>query len=149
MGETDEPTDSGGDDGLFTRGNLLLALVLFVGVAGTGVVRRELGVLGYNELGRIVFILGYGGTVLVVWLGWIRPLDITGPTGNVGSDEVDGPYGAADDGGAAGESESNADANAGADANTGTDADAGTDGGTAEGAGTAGAERDATGRTER
>lgn len=79
-------TDADGDGGLFTRDSLLLALVLFVGVAGTGVVRRQLGVLGYNQLGRYVFVLGYGGMVFVVWYGWIRPLDITGPTGNAGTD---------------------------------------------------------------
>lgn len=62
-----------------TRDRLLLAAVLVVGIAGTGIVRRQLGVLGYNGLGRLVFILGYGGTVFVVWYGWIRPLDITGP----------------------------------------------------------------------
>ncbi|WP_435127869.1 hypothetical protein [Halobaculum sp. D14] len=64
-----------------TRDRLLLALVLLVGIAGTGIVRRQLGVLGYNWLGRLVFIFGYGGTVFVVWYGWIRPLDLTGPDG--------------------------------------------------------------------
>ncbi len=62
-----------------TRDRLLLAAVLVVGIAGTGIVRRELGVLGYNGLGRLVFVLGYGTTVFLVWYGWIRPLDITGP----------------------------------------------------------------------
>ncbi|QLG63222.1 hypothetical protein [Halorarum salinum] len=75
---------SDSDDGWrarVTRDRLLLATVLLVGIAGTGIVRRLLGLIGYNELGRIVFILGYGGTVFVVWYGWIRPLDITGPSG--------------------------------------------------------------------
>ncbi|MFC6785049.1 hypothetical protein ACFQFH_19425 [Halobaculum halobium] len=62
-----------------TRDRLLLAVVLVVGIAGTGIVRRQLGLLGFNELGRVVFILGYGLTVFAVWYGWIRPLDITGP----------------------------------------------------------------------
>jgi len=57
----------------------LLALILLVGIAGSGVARWGLGVLGYNALGRIVFIMGYGGMVFVLWYGWIRPLDITGP----------------------------------------------------------------------
>lgn len=69
-----------------TRDRLLLAVVLVVGIAGTGILRRQLGVLGYNDLGRLVFILGYGGTVFVVWYGWIRPIDITGPTGETGRD---------------------------------------------------------------
>lgn len=67
---------------LLTADNVLLVVVLVVGIAGTGIVRRQLGVLGYNGLGRLVFVLGYGGTVFVIWYGWIRPLDITGPTGN-------------------------------------------------------------------
>lgn len=63
-----------------TSDRLLLATVLVVGIAGTGVVRRQLGLLGFNDLGRVVFILGYGLTVFAVWYGWIRPLDITGPS---------------------------------------------------------------------
>lgn len=61
------------------RDTLLLGAVLLVGIAGTGIVRRQLGLLGFNELGRVVFMLGYGGTITLVWYGWIRPLDITGP----------------------------------------------------------------------
>jgi hypothetical protein len=57
----------------------LLALILFVGIAGSGVARWGLGQLGLNDLGRLVFIMGYGGMVFVLWYGWIRPLDITGP----------------------------------------------------------------------
>jgi hypothetical protein len=72
--------ESDGDDGLFGRDALLLATVLLVGVAGTGVVRRLLGEAGLNDLGAVVWVLGYGGTVLVVWYGWIRPLDIGGPS---------------------------------------------------------------------
>ncbi|WP_225935337.1 hypothetical protein [Halobaculum magnesiiphilum] len=72
-----------GDDTRFrdriTRDRLLLAAVLVVGIAGTGIVRRQLGLLGFNDLGRLVFIFGYGLTVFAVWYGWIRPLDITGP----------------------------------------------------------------------
>lgn len=65
-----------------TGDRLLLAAVLLVGIAGTGVVRRQLGVWGLNQLGRIVFVLGYGGMVFVIWYGWIRPLDISGPSGD-------------------------------------------------------------------
>jgi hypothetical protein len=63
------------------RGVLLLALVLLVGVAGPGLARRFLGEAGYGNLGRLVFVLGYGTMVVVVWYVWIRPLDITGPSG--------------------------------------------------------------------
>ena len=63
----------------FTRDRLLLVVLLVVGVAGSGIVRRFLGEMGYNGLGRLVFILGYGGMIFALWYGWIRPLDITGP----------------------------------------------------------------------
>lgn len=120
-------TDTGG--GPVTRDRLLLALVLLVGIAGTGVLRRQLGLLGYNELGRIVFVLGYGGMVFVIWYGWIRPLDITGPTGNADVSPYDGDA---------------SDANG---AETGDEAD-GADDRPAD-ARAAGAERDRNGRTER
>lgn len=58
---------------------LLIALVLFTGIAGTGVVRRLLGEMGYNGIGRIVFVLGYGSMVFVLWFVWLRPLELTGP----------------------------------------------------------------------
>lgn len=59
-----------------------LAAILLIGIAGTGLVRRYLGEIGLNGIGRIVYILGYGGTIAAIWYGWIRPLDITGPQGN-------------------------------------------------------------------
>jgi hypothetical protein len=58
---------------------VLLAVILFVGIAGSGVARWGLGQLGLTQLGELVFIMGYGGMVFVLWYGWIRPLDITGP----------------------------------------------------------------------
>jgi hypothetical protein len=69
------------DDGerLFGRETLLLAMILFFGIIATGVIRRFLGLAGYNNLGRLVFLMGYAGMVLVVWYGWIRPLEIVGP----------------------------------------------------------------------
>jgi len=58
---------------------VLLAVILFVGIAGSGVARWGLGQLGLTTLGELVFIMGYGGMVVVLWYGWIRPLEITGP----------------------------------------------------------------------
>ncbi len=63
----------------FASDGLLLAAVLLVGVAGSGVARWSLGQLGLETLGELVYIAGYGGMVVVVWYVWIRPLDITGP----------------------------------------------------------------------
>ena len=140
VSETDE---SDGNGGLITRDNLLLAAVLFVGVAGTGVLRRELGLLGLDALGRVVFVLGYGGMVFVVWYGWIRPLDITGPTGNVG------PDGPSFDGDAGGTERDDP----GTETGLGTDAAGGADGGDddrgSDRPATPDADREREGRTER
>ncbi|WP_224334542.1 hypothetical protein [Haloprofundus halobius] len=68
------------DGGHLTRDNLLLILILFTGIVGSGIARRLLGELGYNGVGRVVFVLGYGGMIFALWYGWIRPLDITGPS---------------------------------------------------------------------
>jgi len=65
--------------GLFTRDRALLVVVLLVGIVGSGVVRWALGRAGYDALGSVLWVLGYGGMVLVLWYGWIRPLDIRGP----------------------------------------------------------------------
>lgn len=56
------------------------ALVALVGVAGTGLSVWLLNQVGLDSLGSLVWLVGYGTTVLVLWYGWIRPLDITGPT---------------------------------------------------------------------
>jgi hypothetical protein len=66
---------------LLSGDKLLLAVILLVGVAGSGIARRTLGELGYDTLGTVIYVLGYGGMVFIVWWGWIRPLDITGPSG--------------------------------------------------------------------
>jgi hypothetical protein len=78
-------TDARGEDDeerrLFelTRDKLLVAALLLVGIAGSGLARRTLGELGYDDLGALVYILGYGGMVVALWYGWIRPMDLTGP----------------------------------------------------------------------
>lgn len=35
--------------------------------------------LGQPILGRVVWVLGYIGMVLVIWQYWLRPLDFKGP----------------------------------------------------------------------
>jgi cation transporter-like permease len=69
----------GGERRLRSRSAILLAGVFLVGVAGSGVARRLLGQAGLETIGTLVFVAGYAGMVFVVWYGWIRPLDITGP----------------------------------------------------------------------
>jgi hypothetical protein len=80
MSEDGDESKDNDEEWLFSRSALLLATVLIVGIAGTGVLRRLLGEAGLNDLGVVVWTLGYGGTVVVVWFGWIRPLDIGGPS---------------------------------------------------------------------
>jgi len=60
----------------------LLALVLATGVAVPGVLNYWLSASGFDTLGSVVWTLGYGTVVVVVWYGWIRPLDLTGPGGD-------------------------------------------------------------------
>jgi len=77
----DAGSEHDGEERLFelTRDKLLLGAILLIGIAGSGIVRRLLGELGYNDLGALVFMLGYGGMIFALWYGWIRPMDITGP----------------------------------------------------------------------
>jgi hypothetical protein len=65
---------------LRTRKTLLLAAVLVGGVVLPGLARWWLGTQGLDTLGTVVFAVGYATAALVVWYGWIRPLDLTGPT---------------------------------------------------------------------
>ena len=58
------------------------ALVVLVGVAGTGIAVRLVNAAGYSLLGSAVWVVGYGTTVFVLWYGWVRPLDLTGQTGS-------------------------------------------------------------------
>lgn len=66
---------------LLSRRVLSLVAVVAVGVVGSGLARYTLGTLGYEALGSAVYVVGYATMVAVVWYGWIRPLDITGPAG--------------------------------------------------------------------
>lgn len=71
------------DDGVpeFLPSNaLLLIAVVSGGILVSGFARNALGAAGLGNLGRVVYVLGYGGVVVTVWYGWIRPLDISGPT---------------------------------------------------------------------
>jgi hypothetical protein len=82
MGDTGDGAD-GTDDaaGFFTRDKLLLLVVVVSGVVLPGVARWALGRAGYGGVGTVVFVLGYAGMVFLVWYGWIRPLELTGPAG--------------------------------------------------------------------
>ncbi|WP_251342710.1 hypothetical protein [Haloplanus halophilus] len=68
-------------DAFLSRDVLLVIALLVVGIGGSGIARALLHEQGYDTLGSVVFVLGYGSMVVVLWWGWIRPLDITGPSG--------------------------------------------------------------------
>ena len=58
---------------------LRFALVLFISVVVPGVADYFLSAAGYDTLGMIVWIGGYGIGMLLIWLVWVRPLDLHGP----------------------------------------------------------------------
>ena len=60
---------------------VVLGAVLAAGIVLPGVMDFVLNQAGYPTLGAIVWAMGYASMVLVVWAGWIRPLDLSGPGG--------------------------------------------------------------------
>ncbi|MFC7046896.1 hypothetical protein ACFQH6_17140 [Halobacteriaceae archaeon GCM10025711] len=57
----------------------LLAAVVAAGVIVPGVLNYWLAQAGHATAGDVVWVLGYGLMVVLVWYGWLRPLDL-GPT---------------------------------------------------------------------
>lgn len=55
--------------------------VLALGVALSGVANALLTDAGYDGLGTLVWVLGYVGTLMVLWMGWVRHVEFTGPDG--------------------------------------------------------------------
>jgi len=68
-------------DAFLSRDTMLIILLLVLGIGGSGLARGLLAEQGYDVLGSAVFVVGYGTMVFLLWWGWIRPLDITGPSG--------------------------------------------------------------------
>mgnify|MGYP006303195775 CR=1 FL=1 len=52
------------------------ALVIAVGIVGTGLVVATLSRADLGTLGSVAWVVGYGTTILVLWWGWLRPLDL-------------------------------------------------------------------------
>ena len=72
-------TENGRAESWFTRSKLTFAAVLLIGILVPGMARWLLGKAGYPTVGAIVFVIGYATMVFVLWYGWVRPMDITGP----------------------------------------------------------------------
>lgn len=58
-----------------------VALLAALGIAISGGLDFLLVTSGYVGLGRLVWLVGFGTTVLVVWYLWLRPMELTGPDG--------------------------------------------------------------------
>lgn len=58
-----------------------LGLVVAAGIVLPGVANYLLNQAGAPTAGAFVWAAGYASMVFVVWYGWIRPLDLTGPGG--------------------------------------------------------------------
>jgi len=67
-------------DTFLSQDTLLVIAILVVGIGGSGIARGLLVERGFDALGSVVFVLGYGTMVVLLWWGWVRPLDITGPS---------------------------------------------------------------------
>lgn len=60
---------------------VVVGLVIAAGVILPGVANYVLHQAGAPTVGAAVWAVGYASMVLVVWYGWIRPLDLSGPGG--------------------------------------------------------------------
>lgn len=56
-------------------------MIAAVGIAVSGVADYLLTTSGHVGLGRLVWTVGFGVTVLAVWYVWLRPMDLSGPEG--------------------------------------------------------------------
>ena len=59
----------------------LFVLVVIVGLIGPGFAVNILDRANLRLLSDIVWVVGYGSTIFVLWFLWIRPLDLVGPSG--------------------------------------------------------------------
>ena len=55
----------------------LVAVILIPGFAD-----YALAAAGYKTLAGIVWTVGYGSGIIALWYRWIRPLDLSGPSGD-------------------------------------------------------------------
>ncbi|MEF8887437.1 MAG: hypothetical protein V5A30_06485 [Haloarculaceae archaeon] len=65
------------DFGLGTRGGFVL--VVLVGVLVPGLTNHVLSQSGYHTLGSVAWAVGYAAMAVVLYVGWVRPLEVTGP----------------------------------------------------------------------
>ena len=63
--------------GFGTRGGF--AVLVTAGVVGSGLANYGLTLAGFDILGSAAWAVGYGAMAVLLWYGWLRPLDIVGP----------------------------------------------------------------------
>jgi hypothetical protein len=59
-------------------GRLVFVAIALGGIVGFGIADYALTSAGYPTVGMIVWGGGYFATILVLWYGWLRPLDLDG-----------------------------------------------------------------------
>jgi hypothetical protein len=60
----------------YIQGLLLISILIIAGVVNSFV-----DAAGYETVGDFVWVLGYGGVVIVAWYIWFRPMEFGDPTG--------------------------------------------------------------------
>jgi len=63
------------------RNKIAFGLAFATVVIVPGLLKYQLSAMGYNNVGSLVWALGYGLGAITMWAIWIRPLDLTGPDG--------------------------------------------------------------------
>lgn len=61
------------------RTKLLFGLTLLCVVLFPGLGKAALDSLGYQTVGTLVWAVGYGSGVLMIWYVWVRPVDLRAP----------------------------------------------------------------------
>lgn len=59
----------------------LFGVVLVSGILIPGLIKYTLAEQGADLLGSILWVIGFGTMIFLLWFGWLRPLNITGPGG--------------------------------------------------------------------
>ncbi|QGN06227.1 hypothetical protein Hrd1104_02250 [Halorhabdus sp. CBA1104] len=59
-------------------GRLAFVAVALAGIVGFGLADYALTSAGYSTAGMVVWGGGYLGTIVLLWYGWLRPLDLDG-----------------------------------------------------------------------
>jgi hypothetical protein len=75
------PVPSGADIDLELPSWARMLVVLAVGIALSGLADFALSRAGYANLAAFAWATGYAGTIIILWLGWGRHLDLVGDTG--------------------------------------------------------------------